>query len=74
MKSAIAKRSIVLSGRKTSISLEPDFWDAVKEIAKLREKAVADLVTEIDERRTIGNLSSAVRLFVLAFYQSRISA
>ena len=74
MKSAIAKRSVVLSGRKTSVSLEPDFWECVKEIARQQQRAVADLVTEIDERREVGNLSSAVRLFVLAHYQSHIAA
>jgi predicted DNA-binding ribbon-helix-helix protein len=66
MKSAIAKRSVVLHGRKTSVSLEPDFWEGIKDIARLQERAVADLVNEIDEKREIGNLSSAVRLFVLA--------
>ena len=74
MKSAITKRSVVLSGRKTSVSLEPDFWEGVKEIARIQNRAVADLVTEIDEHRQLGNLSSAVRLFVLAHYQNHIGA
>ena len=60
----IEKRSVVLSGHRTSISLERAFWDALKEIAEMQGRSVNALVAEIDRART-GNLSSAVRLFVL---------
>jgi predicted DNA-binding ribbon-helix-helix protein len=71
MKSVISKRSIFINKHKTSISLEDDFWQAIKEIAGLRKVPVAELIGEIDELREQGNLSSAVRLFVLSYYQDR---
>jgi predicted DNA-binding ribbon-helix-helix protein len=64
------KHSIVIAGRKTSVSLEDAFWDALKIIAAEREVSVSDLVAAIDAERQAGNLSSAVRLFVLQHYQS----
>jgi predicted DNA-binding ribbon-helix-helix protein len=68
-KSIIFKRSIVFNGKKTSVNLEDAFWNALKEIAGKRAIRLSDLVAEIDERRGHGNLSSAVRLFVLDYYQ-----
>ena len=68
-KSSVAKRSIVLNGHKTSVSLEDEFWNALKEIAGKRAIHLSDLVAEVDEQRGDGNLSSALRLFVLDYYQ-----
>ena len=65
MKSAIIKRAIMIDGHKTSISLEDGFWSSLKEIAHAEGATVSELVAKIDETRTAGNLSSAVRLFVL---------
>jgi predicted DNA-binding ribbon-helix-helix protein len=65
MKSHVVKRSIVIAGHKTSVSLEDAFWDALKDIATLQEKTLSDLVADIDSARQQGNLSSAIRLFVL---------
>jgi len=73
MKSSIAKRSIVIAGHKTSVSLEDPFWNALKEIAGGRDTTLSDLVAIIDSDRQHSNLSSAIRLFVLAFYCDRIS-
>lgn len=66
--SPIAKRSLSVRGHKTSISLEQDFWDAIKRIAVVNGQSVSDLVTAIDDTRS-GNLSSALRVFVLSHYQ-----
>lgn len=74
MKSPIVKRSIVVAGHKTSVSLEDEFWIGLKEIAGGRQSTMSDLVAIIDAERQHGNLSSAVRLFVLGFYQDQISA
>jgi predicted DNA-binding ribbon-helix-helix protein len=71
VKSAVVKRSIVLAGHKTSVSLEDAFWEGLKDIAKARRKTLSDLVTNIDTDREHGNLSSALRLFVLNHYQAR---
>ncbi len=64
MNSAVMKRSVVVRGHKTSVSLEDAFWQRLKEIAKSRDTTLSDLVGYIDGHRD-GNLSSAIRLFVL---------
>jgi len=67
----IWKRSILLHGRKTSVSLEEPFWRALRMIAKERKTTVGALVDEIDSARGQSrNLSSAIRIFVLAYYVS----
>jgi predicted DNA-binding ribbon-helix-helix protein len=73
-KSSVAKRSIVFNGHKTSVSLEDEFWNALKEIAGNRAIHLSELVAEVDEQRGDGNLSSALRLFVLDYYQGREGA
>jgi predicted DNA-binding ribbon-helix-helix protein len=64
MKPQIAKRSIVINGHKTSVSLEDAFWNGLKEIAADRRTPVSKMIDAINERRVAGNLSSALRLFV----------
>jgi predicted DNA-binding ribbon-helix-helix protein len=71
MKSSVVKRSIVLGGNKTSVSLEDAFWQGLKDIAKNHRKTLSDLVGSIDAQREHGNLSSALRLFVLNHYQAQ---
>jgi predicted DNA-binding ribbon-helix-helix protein len=71
MKSPVEKRSVVVGGHKTSVSLEAAFWTGMKEIAAIRHATLSELVGEIDAGRNQGNLSSAIRLFVLDYYQSR---
>ena len=73
MKSQVVKRSIVVAGHKTSVSLEHDFWKGLKEIAGRRQMTLSDLVATIDSERRHSNLSSAIRLFVLDFYRNRVS-
>ena len=73
MKSLAVKRSIVLAGHKTSVSLEDAFWDELKEIASGRNITRTDLVAAIDSERRQGNLSSAIRLFVLDFYRNQLA-
>jgi predicted DNA-binding ribbon-helix-helix protein len=71
MKSPVVKRSIVIAGHKTSVSLEDAFWKGLKEIAGERDVTLSDLVATIDSERQHGNLSSAIRLFVLDHYRSQ---
>ena len=73
MKSPIIKRSIVIDGHKTSVSLEDAFWEGLKEIAKAKRKTLSELVGGVDTNRTHGNLSSALRLFVLDHYKAAIA-
>jgi predicted DNA-binding ribbon-helix-helix protein len=73
MKSSVVKRSIVVAGHKTSVSLEDAFWRGLKEIAGGRNVTLSDLVAAIDGARQQGNLSSAIRLFVLDFYRKQLS-
>ena len=60
MKSAVEKRSVVVGGHKTSISLEDAFWDQLKEIARAKECTLSKLVAQIDAGRLHGNLSSEI--------------
>jgi predicted DNA-binding ribbon-helix-helix protein len=73
MKSPVVKRSIVIAGHKTSVSLEDAFWKGLKEIANERDITLSELVAAIDSDRQHGNLSSAIRLFVLDFYRNQLS-
>lgn len=70
MKSPVVKRSIVIATHKTSVSLEDAFWSALKEIAAQREMTLSDLVALIDTERRHGNLSSAIRIYVLDHFRA----
>jgi predicted DNA-binding ribbon-helix-helix protein len=71
VRSAVVKRSIVIAGHKTSVSLEDEFWESLKEIAGERGVTLGELVRTIDGNRNHTNLSSAIRLFVLGFYRDQ---
>jgi predicted DNA-binding ribbon-helix-helix protein len=72
MKSLILKRSVVLAGHKTSVSLEDAFWRSLKEIAAYQDVTLSALLVSIDSGRDHGNLSSAIRLLVLNFYRDQL--
>jgi predicted DNA-binding ribbon-helix-helix protein len=71
VKSLIVKRSVIIDGHRTSISLEDAFWNALRDIAHARNTTLYRLVAEIDSKRQHDNLSSALRLFVLGFYREQ---
>ena len=71
MQSVVVKRSIVVAGHKTSVSLEDLFWSSLKDIASEQNLTLSQLVGDIDARRQRGNLSSAIRLFVLDNYRGQ---
>ncbi len=64
----IQKRSVKIAGHSTSVSLEEEFWAALQEIARRRKQSLASLIASVDTKRA-GNLSSALRLFVLESYR-----
>ncbi|MFG1270815.1 ribbon-helix-helix domain-containing protein [Xanthobacter sp. DSM 14520] len=66
------KRSVVVAGRKTSVTLEAPFWEAFQEIARERGITAAALVNEIDARRATTNLSAAIRIYVLDYYRALV--
>ena len=66
------KRSVTLGGHRTSVSLEDAFWKALREIAERWHVATSELIAEINANRKEGNLSSAIRLFVLEVYKDQI--
>ena len=74
MKSLVTKRSIVIAGHKTSVSLEDAFWKGLKEIAAGRDRTLSQMVGDIDSVRATGNLSSAIRLFVLDHYRTMLGS
>ena len=69
------KRSLTIAGHRTSISLEPPFWEALREVAEAEGKTVADVVARLDSERAsrneagAGGLSGAIRVFVLNYYR-----
>ena len=70
MKSSVVKRSIVIDGHKTSVSLEDPFWTELKKIAHTQQVTLSDLVSKIEGTREQSNLSSAIRLFVLHHFRN----
>lgn len=73
MKSVIIKRSIVLNGHKTSVSLENEFWEGLRQIAEGQKSKVSALVQRIDRERTNRNLSSAIRIYVFNHFRERFT-
>jgi predicted DNA-binding ribbon-helix-helix protein len=72
MKSAVIKRSIVLDGHKTSVSLENEFWDGLREIVSRENTTLSTLVGQIDQERDSCNLSSAIRVHVFNYFRARV--
>jgi predicted DNA-binding ribbon-helix-helix protein len=70
MQSSVVKRSVVIDGHKTSVSLEDLFWTELKTIARAQQMALSELVAKIDGAREQSNLSSAIRLFVLHHFRN----
>ena len=71
MTDGIIKRSVAIAGHRTSVSLEEEFWDELKRIATEREISINGLIAEIDAKRARTNLSSAIRLEILADLKKR---
>lgn len=65
------KRSLTIAGHRTSLALEPEFWAGLEAMAESRDLPLAGMIREIDEGRDAPNLSSAVRVAVLRWYQER---
>ena len=74
MISALRKRSMILHGRKTSVSLEDEFWGAFRRIAQEDRMTCSELAERVDAARKDHNLSSAIRLFVLERFRTRLDA
>lgn len=70
MQSAVAKRSIVVRGHKTSVTLEDAFWSALRQIAQDEDSTLGALVAKIDSERDAPNLSSAIRVYVLDYFKA----
>ena len=74
LKSTIVKRSVVIHGHKTSISLEEPFWVGLKVIAEGQSISLSEMIGGIDKSRVAGNLSSALRLFVYGNVCAQVAA
>jgi len=70
MRLANVKRSVVINGHHTSITLEDAFWSSLRDIAAKRGCTVSALVTQIDSQRTGSNLSSAIRVYVFEYFKA----
>ncbi|MGE3701781.1 MAG: ribbon-helix-helix domain-containing protein [Hyphomicrobiaceae bacterium] len=65
------KRSFTIAGHRTSISLETEFWDALKAAALTERVSIAKLIARVDKSRGGSGLSSAVRVWVLEHFRER---
>ena len=74
MKSSVIKHSIDIDGHKTSVSLEDEFWDGLREIAELQRVTVSALTKRIDNERRDCNLSSAIRVYVVKHFKAQAAA
>jgi len=74
MKRPVMKRSIVIDGHKTSVSLEDGFWEALRDIADEHRETLSQLIGRINAGRTSNNLSSSIRLFVLGCYRDPLDS
>jgi predicted DNA-binding ribbon-helix-helix protein len=71
---AVVKRSVIVGGHKTSVSLEDAFWTSLKDIATRRGITLSTQIASIDTSRRTGNLSSAIRLYVLEHFRTRATS
>ncbi len=71
MQTAVIKRSIVLDGHKTSVSLENEFWHGLREAAVRENTSLSTLVGKIDRERSSCNLSSAIRVYVFNYFRAQ---
>ena len=65
------KRSITILGHATSVSLGAPFWDAIRDIASQQDMSTQDLIAEIDNSKRMASLSSAIRVYILSWYQDK---
>lgn len=73
MQSPVAKRSVVIDGHKTSVSVEDLFWTSLKEVALDQAMTLSKLIASIDAQRTAGaNLSSAIRVYILERFRAQL--
>jgi predicted DNA-binding ribbon-helix-helix protein len=73
MQSPVAKRSVIIDGHKTSVSVEDIFWTSLKEVARERAMTLSKLIGSIDAERVAGaNLSSAIRVYLLERFRTQL--
>jgi predicted DNA-binding ribbon-helix-helix protein len=65
----LVSRNVIVNGRRTSLRLEPEMWEALDEIAKREAKSINDLVAFVDRNRDAATLTSDVRVFVLSYFR-----
>ena len=66
----LSLRNLAVHGRRTSVRLEPVLWDALRDIARRREMTIHELATEIATHRTAGNLTAAIRVYIVEYYRA----
>ena len=71
MNQTLSKRSVRIAGHSTSVTLEPEFWQALCEIAEGEKTSINTLIARIDAERSVTNLSSAIRISILAHYRNQ---
>jgi predicted DNA-binding ribbon-helix-helix protein len=67
---SLVSRNVTISGRRTSLRMEQETWDALAEICKREGKSIHQICTMVEERRNVSNRTSAVRAFIIAYYRA----
>ncbi len=68
--SSLINRNVTVAGRRTSIRLEPDMWEALHQVCRREDKALNEVVTEIDRQRVASSLTAAIRVYLLAYFRA----
>ncbi|MHA1112944.1 MAG: ribbon-helix-helix domain-containing protein [Alphaproteobacteria bacterium] len=71
MTSTLVNRNVTVSGRRTSMRLEPELWDALAEIAGHEGRTINEICTQVDRRRRESTLTAAIRVFIVAYFRAR---
>ena len=67
-RSSLVNRNVTVAGRRTSVRLEPAMWEALRHICRREKRSLNDLVTEVDQARTISSLTAALRVYLLKYF------
>ncbi|MFQ5783558.1 MAG: ribbon-helix-helix domain-containing protein [Alphaproteobacteria bacterium] len=69
MNSSLVNRNVVVNGRRTSVRLEPQMWDALREIARREGRTMHDVCSEVEATRRTSTLTAGLRVFILSYFR-----
>ncbi len=69
-RNGLVNHNIVIEGRRTSVRLAPQMWDALNEIARRKGRTVHDICSEVDADRVQSTFSASLRVYILTYFRS----